>query len=374
MSKGKISVLVFGLIIIFISGYSLGSPELPFNDTIKIYYSEIANINSDRNYETIDDFFYETDVDALINIQTISDIKEKQQKLIQFIWKDDIPNSNLPTIEKNFVDVRYENLSNLYQIHKYTVVMEYGVNSIAYLFIPQTTNNELVIYHQGHGGDFLKGYEMIDSLLQNNFSVIAFSMPLKGLNNNPSVDIPNLGKISLERHDNFQFLENDSFSPIKYFVDPIYQNLNHIENEYNFEKFHMIGISGGAWVTTLFSAIDDRIEKSFAVAGPLPRFLTVNVPGNDGDYELNNPPLYENANILELFILSSYGPEREHHKLQYKYDPCCYYGRTFEIFENEVKVKVDSLENGFFEIHFDETNRKHEISDESIKLILKLIQ
>ena len=45
-----------------------------------------------------------------------------------------------------------------------------------------------------------------------------------------------------------------------------------------------------------------------------------------------------------------------------------------EIFEDKIKTKVNSLENGFFEIHLDDTNKKHEISKSSIDLILRLIE
>ena len=42
-----------------------------------------------------------------------------------------------------------------------------------------------------------------------------------------------------------------------------------IEN-YNFESYYMVGISGGGWTTTLSAAIDDRISKSYSVAGTSP--------------------------------------------------------------------------------------------------------
>ena len=73
MSKSKVPLLIFSFIIIFFLGYTFGAPELPFNDTIKSYYTEISNIQSDRNYETIDDFFYETDVNSLINCSSLAE-------------------------------------------------------------------------------------------------------------------------------------------------------------------------------------------------------------------------------------------------------------------------------------------------------------
>ena len=371
MTNTRKSILIIGILLVITLGYSLGNESLPFNDSLKLAYQDIFQKHSEKNFETIDSIFYETDIDSLIQIESEEDIISKRVDLINFIWKNDKIDTTLsPLIEKNFYDGRYDDLDELNQINKYEIKMESGVNSIAYLFLPENPNNELVIYQQGHSGDFFNGYETINHLLKNNYSVIAFSLPLLGPNNQPLVDIPNLGTIQLKNHNNFKFLDSDKFSSIKYFVHPIFVSLNEIEKNHEFKKYHMIGISGGAWVTTLYSALDERIEKSFAISGPLPRFLTVNVPGNEGDYELNLPSLYENANILELFIMSSYGNDREHLKIQNKYDPCCYYGITFELFEKNIQDKMSKLDNGTFKIYLDTINKKHTISNESMNLIL----
>ena len=371
MTKTRKSLIIIGVLLIFIVGYSIGNENLPFNDSLKLTYQDIFQKNSEKNFENIDSIFYETDVDSLIRIESEEDIISKRTNLINFIWKNNtIDPETPPFIEKNFYDERYIDLDGLSQINKYKIEMEFGVNSVAYLFLPEKSNNELVIYHQGHSGDFFNGYETINHLLKNNYSVIAFSLPLLGPNNQPLVDVPNLGLITLKNHNNFQFLDSENFSSIKYFVHPISVSLDEMEKNHDFEKYHMIGISGGAWVTTLYSALDERIEKSYAVAGPLPRFLTVNVPGNDGDYELNLSSLYDNANFLELFIMSSYGNEREHLKILNKYDPCCYYGITFELFEKSIQDKMKKLDNGVLKIHLDTINKKHTISNESMNLIL----
>ena len=63
--------------------------------------------------------------------------------------------------------------------------MEYGIDSKAYLFLPKIQNENLIIYHQGHSGDFYNGKETIQYFLDNDFAVLAFSMPLTGQNSNP---------------------------------------------------------------------------------------------------------------------------------------------------------------------------------------------
>ena len=105
-------------------------------------------------------------------------------------------------------------------IDQLNIEMEYGVNSISYLFIPESSNNKLIIYHQGHGGDFFKGEKTIQYFLEKNYSVLAFSMPLLGMNNQPVVDLPNMGKFELQKHAHFRFLDAKDFSSIKFFVEP----------------------------------------------------------------------------------------------------------------------------------------------------------
>ncbi len=78
-------------------------------------------------------------------------------------------------------------------------------------------------------------------------------------------------------------------------------------------KIYMIGISGGGWVTTLCSAIDTRIYRSYPypVAGTPPIYIRAESARDWGDYEQTLPALYENVNYLELYILGSYSDGRK---------------------------------------------------------------
>jgi hypothetical protein len=372
MKSKKAVLLALLTISVFFIGYVMGSNELPFNDTLKILYRDATQMDNNEKFEYVDPFFYKTNVSSLMDIKTEQDIKEKRKNLIEFIWKEsNFPYQDLPTkIETSISDERFDKLTNLKRIDKYTISMDYGVNSTAYLFLAKEENNKLVIYHEGHGGNFVRGYDIISTLLENNYSVIAFSMPLLGLNNQPEVEIPHLGKIVLKNHNNLQFLDNDEFSSIKFFLHPIAVSLNYLDQTYNFDTYYMVGISGGAWTTTLYSAIDDRIQKSYPVGGPLPLFLTINVPGNNGDYELNLPELYNKANFLELFIMGSYGNGREQLKILNKYDSCCYYGISYQVFEDDVKQVMRELGSGSFEVYLDTTHKEHKISETALNLIL----
>ena len=130
-------------------------------------------------------------------------------QLIQYIWKqNNFPYDKMPSnIENDIKDDRYSDLQNLSQINKITTSMEYGVNSYSYLFLADKSNNKLVVYHQGHDGDFILAKKTIQYLLDKGYSVLALSMPLTGMNNQPVVDLPNFGKIKLVTHDDLIFIE-----------------------------------------------------------------------------------------------------------------------------------------------------------------------
>ena len=97
-------------------------------------------------------------------------------------WKDYI---------SNFIDERFSNLTNLQKIEKISLKMDHGFISHSYLFIPDSGNGKLIIYHQGHSGGFINGKQSIQDFLNAGFSIAAFSMPLTGINNQPTINIEN---------------------------------------------------------------------------------------------------------------------------------------------------------------------------------------
>lgn len=312
-------------------------------------------------------------ISSLIQIKNKKLLSEKRNELISYIWKEDLTRfNNMPNkIEINFNDNRFSDLPNLEKIEKISIVMDYGVESTIYHFIPKINNNNLVIYHQGHDGDFINGKNSIEFFLKNNYSVLALSMPLLEPNNQPIIDLPNFGNVKFTNHNEFQFLESEEFSPLIFFVEPIIVSLNHIENNYNYDEIHMVGISGGGWTTVVSAALDPRISKSYPVAGSVPMYLRFDNPKNMGDYEQILPDFYRISGYLDLYILGSVGENRKQLQIFNQNDPCCFSGNGFTTYENIVKNSVNQFDSGSFEVFLDTNNIKHSISDDSLRKILE---
>ena len=372
MKKPIASLIIVSFAIIFFTGVYVG--------LYKIFPYEILDSSRDilsgQKIVENSQFVKQTNVGSLIKIDSESDIDEKRKHLTEFFWGVEtlrrvIEKSPLPDIESNISDSRYNDFQNLKRIDRLTVEMEYGINSISYLFIPEQSNKKLVIYHQGHGGDFILGKDTIQFFLNRNFTVLALAMPLVGMNNQPVVEIDGLGEIKLTSHEHLQLLEANQFNPMKLFIEPIRINLNFLVKEYDFKQNSMVGLSGGGWTTTVYSAIDERISNSFSISGTSPFYLRVD-ERDIGDYEQTNVDLYQNVNYLELYVLGAYGDDRKHIQIFNKNDPCCFSGNGHETYEFVVQDKILQLGKGNFQIFIDDTHNEHKISNIVLEYIIEI--
>ena len=369
MNKYLLAFLVISFVSVFFFGTYVGLYKIfpyEFLDSSKDVLFEQKTIEKNQPVK-------QSSIDSLIRIYDKSDIEQKRNFLTEFFWdvgslqrvKD---KSQLPEVESGISDFNYKDFQNLKRIDRLTVEMEYGINSVSYLFLPEQPNEKLILYHQGHGGDFLLGKDTIKFFLDRNFTVFAMTMPLLGMNNQPVVEIDGIGKIKLNSHNQLRLLEANDFNPMKLFLDPIQINLNFLDKEYNFKRYSMIGLSGGGWTTVVYSAIDERISDSFSVASSMPFYLRVD-DRDMGDYEQRNIELYQNVNYLELYVLSAYGDGRKHIQIFNKNDPCCFSGNGYETYEFVIKDKISQIGKGNFQIFIDDTHTQHKISDHTLRLV-----
>ncbi|HET6893023.1 MAG TPA: hypothetical protein VFH31_18100 [Pyrinomonadaceae bacterium] len=319
----------------------------------------------------------ETDVNQLISIHNEADALSKRKNLINFIWgPKGLPAALPDKVEQDLTDERYSGLTNLKQINRLTIAMDWGFSSTAYHFVPTQSTNKLLIYHRGHDGDFVGGISIIQFFLDKGFSVIALSMPLEPPNNQPIVDLNRVGKIQITFHDQLKLLEMQSGHPVQLFLTPIAISLNYA-NTLGYESFFMTGMSGGGWTTTVYSAIDPRIAHSYPVAGSLPIHLrsdrkrsnSAQRPADWGDYEQTIPELYRITNYLELYVLSSHGANRKQLQILNKFDPCCFSGDASQAYEAKVNQRVQMLGAGSFSVYLDSTHKAHGYSDEALNVI-----
>ncbi|HAC63598.1 MAG TPA: hypothetical protein DCF68_08675, partial [Cyanothece sp. UBA12306] len=308
-------------------------------------------------------------VPQLISIEQPDDVSLLRSEFISLLFGQSELPSLLPSqVISNFSDTRYDDIFSLSRIDKLKIVMEYEIESNIYHFIPKTPNNNVVLYHQGHGGDFYLGKEKIKNLLDHGYSVVGLSMPLTDFNNQPIVQLPGQGQLKLTSHNQMGLLSPEYGHPVKYFLEPVVGALNYLENHYDYPSFSMMGLSGGGWTTTLAAAIDTRIDKSFPVAGSYPLYLRDETDW--GDYEQHVREIYNTANYLELYILGSYGVNRKQLQITNQYDPCCFSGTRWESYKDIVRERVNQLGSGEYDLFMDSTSRNHMISPTAMDRIL----
>ena len=359
--------------IIFIFGLTVGVYKIfPY----EIFDSSADLIKKETSIKN-NQFITQTDLNSLVKIDKESSIDQKRNDLIEFFWNVGSlervqHDGQLPEVESDISDSRYSNFQNLKQIDKLTIEMEHGINSVSYLLLPEKSNEKLILYHHGHDGDFLLGNDTIQFFLERDFTVLAMTMPLVGMNNQPIIEIDGFGEMHLISHDQFSLLEQNTFNPMKLFIHPIQVNLNFLDKEYDFKRYSIIGLSGGGWTAVVYSAIDDRITDSFSVAGSIPFYLRVD-ERDIGDYEQTNVDLYKIANYLEIYVLSGYGNDRKHIQIFNKNDPCCFSGYGYETYEYFIDNKLAQLGKGSFQIFLDDTHNQHKISNTALEHIAKNI-
>ncbi len=325
--------------------------------------------------QALRDFYQLTDVDALIRPRSSAQVQALRQRLVRFLWGRDTLPAHQPTVVVSGIDdPRYSDMPSLRQIDRLTVDMDFGLQSHAYHFHPRDPIGRFVLYHQGHDGDFIKGKPQIAALLDRGYDVLAFSMPLMGMNSQPKVALPRFGVFQLRMHQQLAFLEPDAGHPIRYFLEPVIVIINHLKALAPEADIAMFGISGGGWTTTLAAAVDPRIRQSFPVAGSYPLFLRT-APGQDwGDYEQNEPSLYRVANYLELYVLGAHGTGRQQRQLLNGKDPCCFSGDGWSTYADIVSQHVRTLGPGRFEVSAEPDHDQHTISATAMQLILDDLQ
>jgi hypothetical protein len=323
--------------------------------------------------------------DRVITIRSSDDIIAKRRELIKYLWGDQgFPSRRLPDVVRTNVASPVAQLDKLARVDELNLELAPGLQGLAYHFIPQQPNHELVVVHHGHGctldddpvpADAGHGLQRtIRALLGQGYGVLGCFMP-------------HMRPGDCTGGHDAMFETNTNGSPIRYFLEPTLVSVNYLETQSrsgrfpSYRAFHMVGLSGGGWTTTVCAAIDPRIRCSFSVAGTIPLYLRSG--GSVGDREQFEPSFYRIAGYPDLYILGAYGNGRRQTQIVIRADDCCFgkaqhdaastgmaYDDAMQEFAGRVSGALKSIGPGSFRLAIDETAPSHMISHYVIERII----
>jgi hypothetical protein len=304
-----------------------------------------------------------------IAINDSADVEAKRDVLIGAIFgTSTLPGKSTPDSivtgdNLGLYSLLADDRGNLDRIDGLYVRMDNGYQARMDLYVPRKSNGKLFLVHGGHIGgathedvmvnnDGLQPGLIIPALLAEGYHVLGCSMPLLGDNkfeNDPYRDHKEI----------FASLDK----PESYFFEPLVVGLNYLTAKYGFNDIRMVGLSGGGWTTTVLAAMDPRINRSYEVAGSMPRPISAQW----GDVEYVFPDSV--ANYSELYVMASFGAGRSHTQILNRYDDCCFNATVPLVWMPMVSDVVSSLGSGRYNFYLDETHNSHKISRYALAII-----
>lgn len=323
-----------------------------------------------------------------VHIKGTSDIAVVRQNAINHIWRSTnaLPTRQPDTITTNigttYTYLDTSSTTNLSNIDKLVTNMPSSFSAETVLLKPTVSNGKLAIIHQGHCEPGIANNlidigvkETINNLMADGFYVIGSQMP--GCASNLPSASGTLGWSSSTWHINtFPSMESSTFNPMQYYLEPIATSINYATATYGpFSQTVMIGISGGGWTTTVYSALDPRITYSAPVSGSMPKGLR-NIATCDpaalpeGDYEqgdgaagqgLTTQMLLNIMSYEDMYIMASSQSRRQHQMIRPS-DPCCFGGTRYQMYESTMNNWATYLGGVGFSVFSDSASSTHQIS------------
>ncbi len=324
--------------------------------------------------------------DRAVTIHKSGDVTKKRNELVRYIWgAGGFPKRRLPDIVVTNVPSPVKGLSHLARVDEFRVDQSPGLQGLAYHFSPARPNRELVVVHHGHACTLDDdpsprevGYGLqrtINALLREGYGVLGVFMPHMSPGD------------CTGGHDALMRSAVREGSPMKYFLDPIAVCLNHLRmrsqagNFPKYRSFHMTGLSGGGWTTTVYAAVDTAIRRSFPVAGSIPLYLRQG--GSVGDLEQFEPSFYSIAGYPDLYLLGAHGRGRQQVQILVRRDDCCFgqaqhsektagldYEQSMREYEGRVQQALRRTGQGSFQVVIDEVAPSHMISHHAIENVI----
>jgi hypothetical protein len=323
--------------------------------------------------------------DRAIAIHNARDVTAKRRALIEYLWgKDGFPKSRRPDGVTTNVPSPVRQLSGLRRVDEFRIDLAPGLQGVAYHFLAQRPKRQLVVVHHGHACTLDDdpsaedvGYGLqrtIEALLREGYGVLGVFMP-------------HMQPGDCTGGHDAMFAMSTTGSALKFFLEPTAISLNYLKTHHRqgrfpkYRDFHMTGLSGGGWTTTLYAAIDPSIRCSFPVAGSIPLYLRSG--GSIGDLEQFEPTFYGLAGYPDLYVLGGHGRGRKQVQVLVRRDDCCFgeaqhdaqtsgmpYTEAMRDYEQRARAVLQSIGSGTFRLEIDESAPSHMISHHAIRDII----
>ncbi len=144
-------------------------------------------------------------------------------------------------------------------------------------------------------------------------------------------------------------------------LDHVRAGLNFVVARKEYSTIAMAGLSGGGWTTTVYAALDDRIDLSMSVAGTMPMAFRSVDPRNWGDWEQHEPGLISIADYSDLYLLGS-AAGREAYLVFNEFDKCCFGGSGIGILRSPLRKAAANL-NGTTDLFINSEKEGHIIPE-----------
>lgn len=324
--------------------------------------------------------------DRAITLRSAADAAQRRTTLIQYLWGADGFPTRLPAGVVTNIDCPLKKLEHLKRVDELHIDLAPGLEGLAWHFLADDPNGELVVVHHGHActldddpspQDVGNGmWRTIQALLREGYGVLGVFMP-------------HMRPGDCTGNHEAMFEIKTTGRPIKYFLEPTALSLNYLKDPKRaaadqfprYKTFHMIGLSGGGWTTTVYAALDPTIRCSFPVAGSIPLYLRSG--GSIGDREQFEPSFYRLAGYPDLYILGANGPGRKQVQVLVRRDDCCFgvaqhdakatglpYAEAMREYETRVQTTLKQIGSGSFRLAIDEKAPSHMISHSTIEEVI----
>ncbi|MCF8482626.1 MAG: alpha/beta hydrolase [Rhodospirillum sp.] len=260
----------------------------------------------------------------------------------------------------------YRQLTVLMRVDRLTIPVDVGFTSIAYHLRPVDPRGMLVVWQQGFAATVADAAPLLVPLLERGYDVMALNnVGAYGENQLKDMDLPRYGHVSSQGR---LFLSVLPY-PLRRFLFPPLVAANYALEELGLDHYAMAGIAAGGWATVVQAALDQRILRSYPMAGAYP--LTFQ---QEDDHpppaEQYYPTLVQAASYAEMYVMGAHGEGRGQIQFFGQYDRCCQNNRVAELYAQAITDKVSALGPGSFEIHINDTSPDHVINPDYVTRVL----